>query len=130
MFFSIYDDQRRTLHYVNCGHNAPVVIRADGTVERLGATATVLGLFEQWDCTVAEVQMATGDVLVIYTDGISEASEGEDADEFGEERLTDAVRAQQDQPAALALDAIVAQVQAFSKGYQADDMTLIVARCM
>ena len=130
MFFSIYDDQRRTLHYVNCGHNPPMLLRANGEVEKLEATATVLGLFEQWDCTVAERQLAPGDVLVIYTDGISEASEGDDAEEFGEERLVAGTRAQQNQPAGPMLDAIVAEVQAFSKGYQADDMTMIVAKCV
>jgi sigma-B regulation protein RsbU (phosphoserine phosphatase) len=130
MFFSIYDDQRRTLHYVNCGHNPPVLLRATGEVESLEATATVLGLFEQWDCTVAERQLAPGDVLVIYTDGISEAAEGDDAEEFGEERLVAGTRAQQNQPAGPMLDAIVAEVQAFSKGYQADDMTMIVAKCV
>ncbi len=129
MFFSIYDDQQRTLRYVNCGHNAPVLLRANGEVERLEATATVLGLFEQWDCTVAERQLAPGDLLVIYTDGISEAAEGDDTEEFGEQRLVASMRAQQSQPAAPMLDAIVAEVQAFSKGYQADDMTLIVAKC-
>ena len=128
-FFSIYDDQRRTLRYVNCGHNAPILLRANGAVEQLGATATVLGLFEDWNCTVAEVQMASGDVLVIYTDGISEASEGEDAEEFGEERLIAGMRAHQKQSSAEMLDAIVAEVQEFSRGWQADDMTLIVARC-
>jgi phosphoserine phosphatase RsbU/P len=129
MFFSIYDDQRRTLHYVNCGHNPPMLVRANGEVESLEATATVLGLFEQWDCTVAERQLGPGDVLVIYTDGISEASEGDDAEEFGEERLVAGIRAQHSKPAEALLDAIVAEVQAFSKGYQADDMTMIVARC-
>ena len=107
-----------------------MLLRAGGAVERLEATATVLGLFEQWDCTVAERQLAPGDLLVIYTDGISEAAEGEDAEEFGEERLIANVRAQQSHPAAPMLDAIVAEVQDFSKGYQADDMTLIVARCV
>ncbi len=128
-FFSVYDDQQRTLHYVNCGHNAPIVVRASGAVERLEATATVLGLFEDWDCTVAELQLAQGDVLVIYTDGISEASEGEEAEEYGEDRLVASVRAHQHDGAAQVLDAVVDEVQAFSKGYQADDMTLIVARC-
>ena len=128
-FFSIYDDQRRILQYVNCGHNPPVVVRPNGEVVRLEATATVLGLFEEWDCTVAELQMAPGDVLVIYTDGISEASEGEEAEEYGEDRLVGRVRAHQRDGSARMLDAIVDQVQAFSKGYQADDMTLIVARC-
>jgi serine phosphatase RsbU (regulator of sigma subunit) len=114
---------------VNCGHNAPILLRANGAVERLEATATVLGLFEQWDCTVAEVQLAPGDVLVIYTDGISEAAEGDDAEEFGEERLIASVRAHQADSSAETLDALVAEVQLFSRGEQADDMTLIVARC-
>ena len=128
-FFSIYDDQQRTLHYVNCGHNPPILVRANGDVVQLEATATVLGLFEEWDCTVAELQMAVGDVLVIYTDGVSEASEGEDAEEYGEDRLVADVRTHQGDGSAQMLDAIVEQVQAFSKGYQADDMTLIVAHC-
>jgi phosphoserine phosphatase RsbU/P len=128
-FFSIYDEEQRTLRYVNCGHNPPLLLRTNGSVDRLEATATVLGLFEEWDCTVAELTMAAGDVLVIYTDGISEASEGEDAEEFGEDRLVANVRRHQHESAAGILDALVAEVQAFSKGEQADDMTLIVARC-
>ena len=78
---------------------------------------------------MAELQIASGDVLVIYTDGISEAADGEDGEEYGEERLVAATRALQHQPAAQMLDTIVAEVQDFSKGYQADDMTLIVAKC-
>lgn len=130
MFFSIYNDQNRMLHYVNCGHNAPILLRADGKVERLQATATVLGLFEEWDCTVAELQCAPGDVLVIYTDGVSEAAESEDAEEFGEDRLIESVRTNRDKPADKMRDTIVTEVQHFSKGEQADDMTLIVARCV
>src|SRR5271169_4859521 len=63
MFFAVYDDETQQLRYVNCGHNPPVLLRADGSVERLGATATVLGLFEVWDCSVAELQLTQGDVL-------------------------------------------------------------------
>ena len=128
-FFAVYDEQRRTLRYVNCGHNAPMLLRTDGSVERLEATATVLGLFEEWSCTVAEVQLAPGDTLVIYTDGISEAAEGDDAEEFGEDRLLANIRAHRQQSSADMLDAIVSEVQLFSQGWQADDMTLIVARC-
>ena len=55
-FFSVYDDETRRLRYVNCGHNPPMLVRANGDVERLNATATVLGLFEEWDCTVVEMR--------------------------------------------------------------------------
>jgi sigma-B regulation protein RsbU (phosphoserine phosphatase) len=128
-FFAVYDDQSRMLRYVNCGHNPPLLVRNNGDVEWLQATATVLGLFDEWDCCVAERQLVAGDVLVIYTDGISEAAPSEDAEEYGDERLLENVRAHHTQPAPEMLQAIVADVQRFSQGEQADDMTLIVARC-
>ncbi len=127
-FFSIYDDETRKLCYVNCGHNPPLLVRSGGDVERLEATATVLGLFEDWDCDVAERQIAAGDVLVIYTDGISEAAPGEDSEEFGEGRLAQSVRMHRGKAAGEMMDSIIMEVQEFSQGEQADDMTLIVAR--
>jgi len=126
MFFAVYDDAMRRLRYVNCGHNPPILIRTSGEVERLTATATVLGLFEEWDCTVAECELASGDVLVIYTDGITEAGPNEDED-FGEKRLIATVQNHQQQSAPEIRDVILSQVQQFSRGKQADDMTLIVA---
>jgi phosphoserine phosphatase RsbU/P len=126
-FFAVYDDDTRRLRYVNCGHNPPFLARTDGRVEELAATATVLGLFEEWDCSVAELELAAGDVLVIYTDGVSEASPNAE-DEFGEERLLDSARSHRQQSASEILEAIVNEVQEFSQGEQADDMTLIVAR--
>ena len=128
-FFSIYDDVNRTLRYVNCGHNPPFLLRASGEVERLDATATVLGLFEDWDCCVAKRQLAAGDTLLVYTDGISEAAPSEDAEEFGEDRLIAVMKASACKPANVMLDRIIAEVQQYSQGEQADDMTLIVAKC-
>jgi sigma-B regulation protein RsbU (phosphoserine phosphatase) len=128
-FFAVYDDDTRILRYVNCGHNPPILLRANGGVERLEATATVLGLFEQWDCSVGERQLSAGDLLVIYTDGISEAAKGEDAEEFGDERLIENIKTHQREPADKVLEEIIAEVQYFSQGEQADDMTLIVGRC-
>jgi len=125
-FFAVYDEETRNLRYVNCGHNAPLLLRSNGEVERLEATATVLGLFEEWECTVAETRLLPGDVLIIYTDGISEAGPNED-EEFGEERLAEAARTDSPRSADEILDAIVTTVQQFSRGEQADDMTLIVA---
>jgi sigma-B regulation protein RsbU (phosphoserine phosphatase) len=127
-FFAVYDDESQRLRYVNCGHNPPILVRASGAVEHLGATATVLGLFEEWDCSVAELELAAGDVLVIYTDGVSEAADDKE-DEFGETRLIEVTRSHQQHSADEILDAVLASVQGFSQGEQADDMTLIVARC-
>jgi len=127
-FFGVYDDETRALRYVNCGHNPPLLVRSCGKVERLEATATVLGLFEDWDCDVAERQIAAGDVLVIYTDGISEAAASEESEEFGDARLAQSVRRHCGKAADEMMDSIIMEVQEFSQGEQADDMTLIVAR--
>ena len=128
MFFAIYDDGTRKLRYVNCGHNPPILLRSNGLVERLSATATVLGLFEEWECTITECELSCGDVLVIYTDGISEAGPNEEQ-EFGEECLILAIQKYRQQPAREILDNILNDVQQVSRGRQADDMTLIVASC-
>jgi serine phosphatase RsbU (regulator of sigma subunit) len=128
MFFAIYDEGTRRLRYVNCGHNPPILMRANGDLERLTATATVLGLFEEWDCGVAECELASGDVLVIYTDGITEAGPNEE-EEFGEERLIATTQKHRQQSADEILNNILTEVQQASWGKQADDMTLIVAAC-
>jgi phosphoserine phosphatase RsbU/P len=128
MFFAIYDDRTQCLQYVNCGHNSPILLRANGVFERFTATATVLGLFEEWDCAVAECNLESGDVLVIYSDGISEAGSN-DEEEFGEDRLIDTFRKHRQPSAGELLNNILGDVQQFSRGRQADDMTLIVARC-
>ena len=120
-------DETRRLRYVNCGHNPPILVRASGAVEHLEATATVLGLFEEWECSVAELELAAGDVLVIYTDGVSEAADDKE-EEFGETRLIEVARSHPQHSADDILDAVLASVQGFSQGEQADDMTLIVAR--
>jgi serine phosphatase RsbU (regulator of sigma subunit) len=129
MFFALYDDVNRTLRYVNCGHNPPILLRASGGVERLEATATVLGLFEDWDCSVASRQLAPDDVLLIYTDGISEAAPNVDAEEFGDSRIIQNLQALSSESASEILDGIIREVERFSRSEQADDMTLIVARC-
>ena len=91
LFFGEYDDGARRLRYSNCGHYSPLVLRRDDTLERLNSTATVLGLFPEWSCSVEETTLRNGDVLALYTDGITEAFDG-DGEEFGEERLAELLR--------------------------------------
>ena len=127
LFFGDYQDSTRRLRYANCGHNPPILLRTGGSTERLVATTTVLGLFEAWDCFICEVQIAPGDVFVIYTDGITEAT-GRGGEEFGEKRLLDTIHANRYAPVPSILDAVLSDVQKFSTGEQADDLTLVVAR--
>jgi serine phosphatase RsbU (regulator of sigma subunit) len=126
MFFGLYDDDTRRLLYVNCGHNPPLLSRANGGIDRLTATATVLGLFDPWECSVAETELGSGDILAIYTDGVTEAANANE-EEFGEERLVSLLRAKGAPTADGLLKKIVGSVQHFSPGEQGDDITLVVA---
>ena len=127
LFFADYDDQTRRLRYANCGHLAGLLIRSDNRVERLDATGTVLGLFKDWECAISERMLFPKDLLVLYTDGITE-SFNEGGDEFGEPRLVEALRNTRDKPAKTVIASIVDEVRRFSRQEQNDDITLIVAK--
>ena len=126
LFIGVYEDQSRLLRYVNCGHNPPVILHSDG-VKRLCATATVLGLFEQWQCDVAETFICPGDILAICTDGVLEAANPA-GDEFGEAGLVAALQCDRDRSAAELLACVINEVKQFAPGDQADDITLLIAR--
>jgi sigma-B regulation protein RsbU (phosphoserine phosphatase) len=127
LFFGDYDDASRCLRYANCGHNPPLLLRANGELQRLGATATVLGLFKDWKCAVEEVSLRPGDVLLIYTDGITEALNPAE-EEFGESRLLEILRSHPQLPVEALLSLILAAIQEFSGANQADDLTLLIAQ--
>lgn len=128
LFFAEYDDRKRSLRYVNCGHLSALLLHADNTLERLTSTSTVLGLFSEWNCHVEERQLGTGDVLVLYTDGITEAF-NDVWDEFGEYRLIEILYQTHQQTSNAIVAAIVDEVRRFSPHEQHDDITLIVAKC-
>lgn len=128
LFFAEYDDRRRSLRYVNCGHYSALLLHADNALERLAPTSTVLGLFSEWNCDVEERQLCTGDVLVLYTDGITEAF-NDVWDEFGEHRLIEILCQARQQTSDAIVAAIVDEVRRFSPHEQYDDITLIVAKC-
>ncbi len=128
LLFIEYDEDQRRIRYANCGHLAGLILRRDDSVERLPSTCGVLGLFRNFDCVTEERQLAPGDTLCLYTDGLTE-SFNHAGEEFGEERLIESLRRHaQSSPEALVRLA-VEQVQAFTSGEQHDDITLIVAKC-
>jgi len=127
LFFGAYDDDARRLRYANCGHLCALLLRRDGALERLDSTCTVMGLFKDWECAMAECSLYAGDTLALYTDGITE-SFNDAGEEFGEQRLIDALRQNREASPQSALDSIVAEVRRFSSREQHDDITLIIAR--
>jgi serine phosphatase RsbU (regulator of sigma subunit) len=126
LFLGRFDDADRRLCYVNCGHNPPLVLRRDGALERLAPTAMVVGLVADWTSETAEVALAPGDLLAIYSDGITEATDRR-GEEFGEARLVQILQDNRDRDARALLDVVFEQVRAFSDGEQADDQTMVIA---
>jgi serine phosphatase RsbU (regulator of sigma subunit)/catechol 2,3-dioxygenase-like lactoylglutathione lyase family enzyme len=128
LFFGIYDDHARRLRYANCGHLSGLVLRADNTCQRLDSTTTLVGLFQQWDCSIAECNLMPGDMLALFTDGITEASDN-NGQEFGEQSLIERLRQNRDRPCQSALEAITEEVRSLNPIHQHDDITLILAKC-
>ena len=108
LFFGAYDDDARRLRYANCGHLCALLLRRDGALERLDSTCTVMGLFKDWECSMAECSLLAGDTLALYTDGVTE-SFNDAGEEFGEQQADRGVTAKprSSSPQAL-LDSIVA----------------------
>ena len=124
-FYAQLDGPGRRLTYTNAGHNAPVLLHRDGSYERLEAGGGVLGVLPDQKFTVGTAQLAPGDRVVFFTDGVTEACDG-NGDEFGEARL---LRLLQEHRAALPAqlqEHILASVSEFTRGHWPDDATLLV----
>jgi serine phosphatase RsbU (regulator of sigma subunit)/uncharacterized glyoxalase superfamily protein PhnB len=127
LFFVEYDQHLERVRYANCGHLSALILRRDGTLERLEPTCTVVGLFEDWKCCVSESRLDEGDLLALYTDGVTESSDSSD-EEFGEARLIEELRSNRRLPSAELANTIVQKVLHFSAPEQFDDITLIIAK--
>jgi serine phosphatase RsbU (regulator of sigma subunit)/catechol 2,3-dioxygenase-like lactoylglutathione lyase family enzyme len=128
LFFGVYDDESRRLRYANCGHLSGLLLKPDSSCERLSSTATLLGLFRDWDCSIGECQLKPGDTLALYTDGITEAY-NDQGEEFGESSLIDRLQQHRDAPCQDSLTAITHEVRALNSNEQHDDITMILAKC-
>jgi serine phosphatase RsbU (regulator of sigma subunit) len=87
----------------------------------------VIGLVDDWSVGTGEVALGPGDLLAIYSDGITEAADGR-GEEFGEARLARTIEAHRDRDVASVLDAVFDEIRRFSAGEQADDQTMVIAR--
>jgi serine phosphatase RsbU (regulator of sigma subunit)/catechol 2,3-dioxygenase-like lactoylglutathione lyase family enzyme len=128
LFFAEYEESTRNLRYINCGHLPALLLRSDGTLDRLESTCTVLGLFKDLDFAVNERQLAPGDTLVLYTDGITEAMNAA-GEEFGEEALVEEMRVRREECPKTFVNSVVEAVNRYSRHEQHDDVTMIAAKC-
>ncbi len=127
-FYGVLDAKNRVFTFSNAGHNPPLLLHADGRAEWLSEGGLPLGVLEDSSYEERPTPLATGDVLVLYTDGVTEAA-NEHEEEFGVERLEALVRAKAHRPAAEIVESIRTQVDAFTgERHLNDDLTLLVAR--
>ena len=127
-FFSEYNDQTGRLRYANCGHLPALVVRAGGELERLESTATILGRFTCWECSIGETSLFAGDTLALYTDGVTEPGSA-DGEEFGEQRLLDCLKRHRNLSSSDMISATIDEVRHYTPHEQQDDITLIIAKC-
>jgi len=129
-FAAIYNSDSRKLHYASAGHNPALVLRTDGTIESLSTAGMAMGV-EQWKeglITSQEVQLDKGDLVLLYTDGITEAHSAQ-KELYGEQRLRDFLKEQGQISADLVVDHLLSEVHRFSNRIaQHDDITVMVLR--
>ena len=127
-FFGILDRSTGRLTYSNAGHDHPLLVSRDGTSIALDRGGLLLGMFEDVDYEEATVTLEPGQVLVVYSDGITESSNGANQ-MFGLEGLHRVLAQFRDAPAATILEGILSETAIHSAGTpQLDDRTLIVVR--
>jgi sigma-B regulation protein RsbU (phosphoserine phosphatase) len=127
-FLGILDIRHRRLTYTNAGHNFPLLFRADGEVVELSEGGTVLGLLKEAPYEERSVLLSPGDLLVVYTDGITEAFAA-NGDQFGEERLKELVPTIRTLPAREICEETFRRVRAFARGVpQSDDMAVVAVK--
>src|SRR5215468_8641704 len=124
-----YDPTTRRLDYINAGHNNPILHRRDGTIERLEIGGVPLGIDPDSQYQIGSVDLATGNILLLFTDGMVDAF-NQNGEEFGDIRLVSHVKSLQGQNAQQSMQFLMQQVDAFvGATRQFDDITCLVLRC-
>lgn len=128
LFIAILDLEEHSLSFCNAGHENPILLRADGGVDRLATGGMALGVLDEFPYQAGEERMGPGDILVIYSDGIPDAV-NEFEHPFGEERLLACVREAAGESAGEILRRVVAAVREHEQGAdRIDDLTIIVVK--
>ncbi len=124
-FYALLDAPARRLSFVNAGHNPPFLIRADGSCRRLREGGPVLDLVREWNCQQGSVELARGDRLILFTDGITEATNPQ-GEEFQEDRLLVMLTANRNlRPEAMQQE-VMTKVREFTGDKWNDDATILV----
>jgi phosphoserine phosphatase RsbU/P len=128
LFFAELDSKTGSLNFVNAGHNPPILIHDAGKVEQLSIGGVPLGIMPNFKYTEGQTQLHPGDVLVLYSDGVSEA-QNPSGEEFGVDRLCEVIKQHVDKPACRLRDRIEDALSKFSNNTPAgDDITFVIVK--
>ena len=128
VLYAILDPTSGMLTYISCGHPPPMLLRATGEIDRLDHHNTALGIFKNLKYTEDQTHIHTGDILVLYTDGVVELMNAAD-EAFGVPRLVEVIRRNKDLDAADLINKVIEEAQGFANTYGfLDDFTLVVVR--
>ncbi len=128
LFFAIYEDSTRLLRYSNAGHNAPILVRSDGTAERLSLGGMMVGAFDWAQYEESSITLQPGDMLLMFSDGISEA-ESDNGEEYGEQRTVEFAIANRGLSAHDLRNRLFEEVDKWSAGRdRGDDQTLLIVK--
>ncbi len=127
-FYGVFDEKERVLTYSNAGHNPPLLLRSDGSFQRLETGGLILGAFESVRYVEARVNLWPGDLLLLYTDGVTEAP-GPDGEELGTARVEQILRECYHRTPDEIADHLVAETTRYSEAaLPEDDATLVVVK--
>jgi sigma-B regulation protein RsbU (phosphoserine phosphatase) len=127
LFLAVWDGATHRLSYSNAGHLPPLVVQTDGSVRKLDAGGTVIGLFESCQYDEDAVALSPGDLFVAYSDGLTEPEN--EFGEFGEERLIELLQENRGEPLHRISEVVTAAVNDWiGAAEQPDDVTLVLAR--
>jgi sigma-B regulation protein RsbU (phosphoserine phosphatase) len=127
VFYAVFNGATRRLNYVNAGHNPPMVIRRGGAISWLETGGAPVGIFPDWSYQEGLVELAPGDLVIAYTDGVIEAVNPA-GEEWGLAGFRKIVAARAAQPADEIVRAVFAAMDEFSAGRQMDDATVVVLK--
>lgn len=129
-FYGVLDPNTKRFTFTNAGHNYPIVFRRNGQIEYLKAGGLILGMFPLAEYEQDSIILESGDILLMYTDGVSEALDRNDED-YGEERIEQFIPQYADKPAADIIEILLNDLNQFTAGEpQSDDITVVLVKAL
>jgi sigma-B regulation protein RsbU (phosphoserine phosphatase) len=127
LFIGVIETDGKTIRYINAGHNPPLVVRNDGTIEHLEASGVMIGAFDFAEWSEATVTMSEDDLLYVFTDGVTEAER--DDEQFGDERNERLVHEYRKHGAHEIIDHIMADINEYmGEAPRSDDITMLLIK--